>query len=311
MINVDSRQILAFLEISRHQSFAKAAHSVHLSASGVSMLVKELERQVGAQLFERTTRSVALTEAGQRLVPVAERILEELQGLGAAVRGTEEALRSRLDLAATPIVASGLLPQVLGDFSRSHPQVRVRLADLPVGSVQDAVIQGEADLGLGFFVKGAPGLVREPLCQFRLMCISPPGTGESGLSAGRSWRSLTDLKLLSLPADNPIQAVIEKHLPRRPNRPGERFTMNFLGTLIAMVEAGAGHAVVPSIVLAECLRRGLTVSLLEQPAVPLELFVVTRRGAPNKPAVDDFTQGLKAAAQRLEMAGTWPPPAQR
>lgn len=298
---------MAFLEITRHQNFAKAAHSVHLSPSGVSMLVKELERQVGAQLFERTTRSVALTEAGLRLVPVAERILEELHGLGEAVRGTEEALRSRLDIAATPIVAASLLPQVLGEFSRDHPGVRMRLADLPVGAVHDAVIQGEADLGLGFFVKAATSLLREPLCRFRLVCISPPGVGSASQRGRRTWRSLADVNLLSLPADNPIQAVIESHLPRRLARTGERMTMNFLGSLIAMVEAGMGHAVVPSIVMAECLRHGLTVELLEEPAVHLELFVVTRRGAAVKAQAQTFESVLRAAAQRLEKAGTWAP----
>src|SRR6478609_1150218 len=91
LINVGSRQLLAFLEITRVQSFARAAERVHLSASGVSMLVKDLEEQVGARLFERTTRSVKLTDAGRRLVPVAERIVNDLRALGAAVEGAEAA----------------------------------------------------------------------------------------------------------------------------------------------------------------------------------------------------------------------------
>lgn len=75
LMNVSSRQLLAFLEICRLQSFARAAESIPMSPSGVSMLVKDLEGQVGARLFDRTTRAVALTEAGRRLQPVAERIV--------------------------------------------------------------------------------------------------------------------------------------------------------------------------------------------------------------------------------------------
>lgn len=299
LINVDSRQLLAFLEIGRQQSFAKAAEVVHLSPSGVSMMVKELERQVGARLFERTTRSVTLTDAGRRLVPVAERIVEELHGLGATVRGTEAAMRSRLDIAATPIVASGLLPHVVSAFAHSHPRVRVQIADRDVGTVGKSVIDGDADMGLGFFVKPATGLVREPLYKFRLMRISPPGSGPGGLGVSRPWSSLSHLKMLSLPADNPIQALIEANLPRRTAKSEDRLAMNFLGTLIAMVEAGVGHAVVPSIVLAECLRHGLSVSMLVEPAVHLDLFVVTRRGAQIKPAATEFTEELKRAASRL------------
>ncbi|MCJ0764031.1 LysR family transcriptional regulator [Variovorax terrae] len=71
LMNLNGRQLLAFLEISRLKSFAKAAERIHLSPSGMSMLVKELEDQVGARLFERTTRSVTLTDAGRRLMPAA------------------------------------------------------------------------------------------------------------------------------------------------------------------------------------------------------------------------------------------------
>ena len=299
LINVGSRQLLAFLEISRLQSFAKAAERVHLSSSGISMLVKELEGQIGARLFERTTRSVTLTDAGRRFVPVAERIVEELRSAGAAVRGTEAAARSRLNVAATPIVATSLLPRVVNGFARSNPQVRVRLADGDVGMVRHAVLEGDADMGLGFFVKPAVGLVREPLCKFRLMRISPPGPRPGGLGPSQSWASLSGLPLVSLPADNPIQAVIEAHLSRSGRSEEDRSAMNFLGTLIAMVEAGLGHAVVPSIVLAECLRHGLNVAMLVEPAVHLDLFVVTRRGAQAKPAALDFAAALKHAAKRL------------
>lgn len=299
LINVGSRQLLAFLEIARVQSFARAAERVHLSASGVSMLVKDLEEQVGARLFERTTRSVTLTDAGRRLVPVAERIVNDLRDLGTAVQGAEAAVRSRLRVAATPIVSTSILPRVVSEFARSHPNVRVQLMDGDVGMVRHAVLEDEADVGLGFFVKPAAGLVREPLCKFRLMRISPPGTERPGLGPSRPWSSLAGLPLVSLPANNPVQAVIERHLPGAGRSHDERSVMNFLGTLIAMVEAGLGHAVVPSFVLQECLRQGLSVAMLVEPAVQLDLFVVSRRGTRPKPAALDFSAALKRAAARL------------
>lgn len=160
LINVNSRQLLAFLEVSRLQSFAKAAEQIPMSSSGMSMLVKELEDQIGARLFDRTTRSVALTDAGRRLQPVAERIVGELRALGATIVGAEAAVRSRLDVAATPMVSASLLPRVVHEFAQSHPQVRVQLADVDVGTVRTRVLEGEADVGLGFFIRPAVGLVR-------------------------------------------------------------------------------------------------------------------------------------------------------
>lgn len=300
LININSRQLLAFLEICRHQSFARAAERVHLSPSGVSMLVKELEQQVGARLFERTTRSLTLTDAGRRLVPFAERVVEQLRDLDEAVRGTEAAMRARLNVAATPIVATSLLPRVIRQFGQSHPHVRVHVADGDVGTVREALLAGDADIGLGFFVKPAVGLVRDSVRRFRLMCISPPGPAPAESMPSRSWQSLAGLPLVCLPPGNPIQALVEAHLPRGRLRSENRTAMNFLGTLIAMVEAGLGHGVVPSFVMEECLRHGLNVSMLEEPAVHLDLYAVTRRGVPPDSVATEFMAAFKRAAQELD-----------
>lgn len=293
LINVGSRQLLAFLEVCRTQSFAKAAEQISLSPSGMSMLVKELEEQVGARLFERTTRSVTMTDAGRRLRPVAQRIVDELGELREVIGGAEAVIRSRLDIAATPMVSASLLPGVMRAFADSHPHVRVHLADVDVSTVRRRVLDGDSDFGLGFFVKPAVGLVRQPVRKFRLMRISPPGSDAPGLGASRPWTSLAGLPMLGLPSDNPIQALIEVQLAKigRANDPGAR--MNLIGTLIAMVRAGLGHAVVPSFAMEECLRQGLSVALLVHPAVQLDLYLVSRQGGQAKSAAKDFAAALK------------------
>lgn len=299
LMNVSGRQLDAFLEITRLQSFAKAAEQIHLSPSGMSMLVKELEEQVGARLFDRTTRSVSLTDTGRRLQPVAERIVGELRAVSTVLGGTEAAVRSRLQVAATPMVSASLLPDVVRAFAASHPQVHVHLADVEVSVVRRRVLDGEADIGLGFFVKAAVGLLRQPVCKFRLMRISPPGSGTSGLAASQPWSSLSGVPLVSLPTDNPIQVLIEKHLARLGRAHEERPRMNLFGTIIAMVRAGRGHAIIPSFAMQECLGQGLGVAMLREPVVHLELCLVSRRGTQPKPAALAFAEALKEAAARL------------
>ncbi len=298
LINVNSRQLLAFLEIGRLQSFARAAEQMPMSPSGMSMLVKELEDQVGARLFDRTTRSVTLTDAGRRLQPVAERIVGELRALDAVIGGAEMAVRSRLDIAATPMVCASLLPEVLRAFAGSHPQVRVGLADLDVSVVRQRVLDGAADIGLGFFVGASVGLVRQPICKFRLMRISPPGAAPGGLGPSRPWSSLSDLPLVGLPTDNPIQAVIEKCLARVGRAHDEGQRLNLIGTIIAMVRAGHGHAVIPSFALPDCVHQGLGIAMLRDPVIHLELYQVSRRGTRPKPAALEFAAAVRRAAVR-------------
>ncbi len=301
LINLNSRQLLAFLEICRLNSFARAAESVHISPSGLSMLVKELEKQVGARLFDRSTRSIALTDAGNRLRPAAERIVAELHVLGVTIAGSEAQVSARLDIAATPMMSATLLPRVLKDFALAHPDIRVQLSDVDVDTVRSRVLGGQADIGLGFFVKPAVGLVRQPLCSFQLMRISPPLALRKSMVDSKPWSSLATLTLplMSLPADNPIQILIETHLAPHERNHEERPRANLLGTLVGMVEAGLGQAVIPSFALAECQRRGLSIAMLVEPAVHLDLYLVSRRGKRQKPIALEFAAVLKQVASRL------------
>lgn len=299
LMNLNARQLQAFLEVSRLHSFARAAEQVHLSPSGMSMLVKELEDQVGARLFDRTTRAVTLTDAGRRLQSVAERIVQELRALGSVIEGSEAAVRQRLEVAATPMVAASLLPSVIQGFGRSHPQVHVNLADVDVSLVRSRVLAGEAELGLGFFVNPSVGLVRQPLCKFRLMRISSPRAGRSGLQPSQPWSSLSNVPLVSLPADNPIQGVIEKQLARTGLGHGERRRVNLIGTIIAMVRSGYGDAVIPSFVLDDCLRQDLEVAMLREPVAHIDLHLVWQRGKQPRPVAIDFAAALRSAAARL------------
>lgn len=299
LMHVSSRQLMAFLEVVRLRSFSKAAEQIPMSQSGMSMLIRDLEEQVGARLFDRNPRSVTLTDAGRGLMPVAQRIVQDLRGLGSMIEGSEAATRSRLDVAATPMVSMSLLPDLMREFTISHPQVSLSVADVDVNSVRQRVLDGEADIGLGFFVKPAVGLLRRPLCKFRLMCISPPESKNGRRRQPRSWSALRDLPLISLPPDNPIQSLVESHLVQIGRSPGQRQSVHFIGTLIAMVRAGLGHAVIPSFAIDECKRHGLEINMLSDPEVYLDLYLVSRRGTRPKSSALEFAARIEAAAMKL------------
>jgi DNA-binding transcriptional LysR family regulator len=293
LINVGSRQLQAFLEICRCGSFAAAAERIHLSPSGVSMLVKELERQLGVRLFERTTRAVTLTDAGRLLQPHAERVVAELRQLGVALQGSSSAARSTLTIAATPVIATCLLPKVVAEFARRHPEVRIQVMDGSLDSVRQAVLEGHANMGIAFFVKPAAGLLRESVCSFRLMSIGPGERRRNPAIQTRNWKSLDGLPMIALPISNPIQALIDKHLPNAKTSQQERAEMNFLGTMIAMVKAGLGNAVIPSFMTEECRQQGLKIAMLTEPAVHLNMYVALRRGADRQAAETQFIATLK------------------
>lgn len=291
-MNLSTRQMRAFRHVARTESFTRAAELAHMTQAGLSILVREMERQLGVRLFDRTTRTVQLTAAGQRLLPVVERVLLDLDAVTEEIGALGDAARQNLRIAATPLVSAHLLPQLLALFRQLHPRIQVRLLDAGLEDVEKAVLAGEADLGLGFFFKTTPGLARMPVASFQLMRVTAARDGTSGI--GRvPWSALRSVELIGLPAANPIQKLIDAQLGKLGIVSAEGRSVSFFSTLISMVEAGFGTAVMPTFAMAACRRHQVKVDLLASPKVELAFYGITKRGARTSETIDAFVDLLK------------------
>jgi LysR family transcriptional regulator, carnitine catabolism transcriptional activator len=124
-----------------------------MTPSGVSVLIRELERQLGFRLFDRTTRQVELTAYGSDLLAVSQ---PSLRALDAAMSGIEQAAlgRSRsISIGTTPWLAANVLPPAIKEFREHRPDLRIRLFDGNLGTVVRRVAAGKLELGLGLFEK--------------------------------------------------------------------------------------------------------------------------------------------------------------
>jgi DNA-binding transcriptional LysR family regulator len=107
-MNISSRQLTAFVLIARHGSFSRAAEHMYITQSGISIIVRDLEAQLGFRLFDRTTRKVKVSELGARFLPVATRCLSELEGAAQSIRrGTSAAIGRILVAGFTALDAIG------------------------------------------------------------------------------------------------------------------------------------------------------------------------------------------------------------
>lgn len=299
-MNLSTRQLRAFLQVARVGNFTRAAEQAHITQAGLSILIREMEKQLGCRLFDRTTRVVSLTPAGRRLLPVVERMVTDLDDVAAELGAEGDAARQTLRIAATPLVSSNLLPQVFASFREAHPQVSLRLFDADLRDVEAMVTAGEADVGLGFFFKAAPGLAREPVGRFHLMRVAPMDeAGEPGAVGSAPWSALRSAELVGLPPGNPIQKVIDQHLAAIGRADAQRTSFNFFGTLISMVEAGFGTAVMPTFALAACRRHRVRTDVLTKPKVGLDFYRITKRGAYETEAMQAFVATLEKALPEL------------
>jgi LysR family carnitine catabolism transcriptional activator len=292
MIEFTSRQLRAFLLVAQHRSFSRAAGALFVTPSGLSLIIRELETQLGVRLFDRTTRHVALTSSGTELLTVAQRTLQELDiAMSRVGRSRGETVVS-LSVGAPPLVMASVLAPAIQEFRSHRPELRFQLFDGDSASVMQKVQSGALDAGVGVFFKHLLGVRRAPLFRFSLMVIR----AESGQQSRRAtaWSALKGEKIISLPSSIPLQQLVDRHLAKAGVAYQPHLTVNYLNTQIAMVEAGQGVAIIPSYGLPACRARKLVLSRLVNPVVPLD-FSEIRRGGRKLPAVaDDFTSFLQS-----------------
>lgn len=115
--------------------------------------MRELETQLGTRLFDRTTRMVNMTAAGEKLLPVAQATVDRLEQVAAEIGDIDKTARRTLRVAATPMVSSSLLPAVFGTFRQKYPDLTLQLQDADLSRVHALVESGKVDFGLGFFLR--------------------------------------------------------------------------------------------------------------------------------------------------------------
>jgi DNA-binding transcriptional LysR family regulator len=209
---MDTRQLAAFCEVVDRKSFSQAAERLGVTQPAVSLQVRALEKRLGTQLLDRSGRRVEPTEAGQRLYRAAQRMLALEGQLLEDVAGADEdsVLRGELALGASTGPGGTVVPVLLGEFQREHPELRVALFVSDTNHVIEQVAERELELGI---VGAAPrhrGVVFEPFFRDEVILAVPPGHPFAGKQI-----SLDDLRgapLILMQEGAGVRQVIEEEL---------------------------------------------------------------------------------------------------
>src|SRR6202042_2291102 len=141
----------AFLSVAQHRSFRKAAAELGVTPSAISQAVRTLEARVGAALFIRTTRSVGLTEAGERFLSQAKPAFEELVAASGVARGLGQRATGLLRLSVPRAVVPILLEPLIASFCQAYPEIELEIAASEV--LVDLAAHGfDAGIRLGQFI---------------------------------------------------------------------------------------------------------------------------------------------------------------
>jgi DNA-binding transcriptional LysR family regulator len=295
MIDFSSRQLRAFLLVAQHQNFTRAAEALFITTSGLSLLIREFEHQLGFRLFDRTTRHVALTAQGGQLLAAARRSLEDLDDAMSRIGQTVREASDTMSVGAGQLVAANILPQAIKEFRSERPGLRIEVCDADPATILQKVAAGTLDMGLGSF-KNMPGVRRTLFFRFSLMVIRPDSPTALRRTS-TTWSALKGERLI-LPSFAPMRAMIDQHLAHAGVASRPAMVLNRFDTLIAMVEAGEGTGIVPSSALPVCQRRHVVMSRLINPTVPVDFHLFRNRGRKLSPAAEAFTTFLQAYIAR-------------
>jgi DNA-binding transcriptional LysR family regulator len=299
-MNLSLKQLKVFLGVANASSFTKTAQSMHLSQAALSAIIRELETQLNCRLFERTTRTVALTEAGRLFYPTAMKIVDTLEKSVVELNELGRQKKASLLLGCTPMIGASLMPQVLARFAETSPHAQIELVDRPPGELLKMDEEGDLDAAFGIFFSQLSGIDRVPIFPTRLVVVSSTMEGAHGIGKvprdGVQWRALEGLPLITLPKDNPLQRLIEASLSKEEVTTGRRTVVGHLQTAIAMAHEGLGVAIMPSFCEHICRHYQVRIDVI-RPEVEFSFYRITRSGRDTIPALDQFTQMFAAAAQ--------------
>ena len=292
-INLDLAELRAFIAVADHASFSAAAAELHLSQSALSRRIERLENALGAKLFERTTRKVALSAVGREFLRRARELLDGLEESMMNIREVAEKMRGEVTVACVPSAVRYFLPQVLRDYHRLYPNIVLRIVDEGANGVLAAVARSEADFGLNYIGTQEPDVDFEPILKepFVLACR------RDHVLAKRkkvSWAELNEHEYMTVTKASGNRMVLDQALTDTPLRPRWFCEVRHVLTIVGLVEAGLGIAAVPRLAMPPADHPLLVSVPLVEPAVERTIGLIRLRARHLPPAAQQLYDMIRA-----------------
>lgn len=303
------KQIEAFLAVAEHKSFSAAARHMGVAQPALSTTIRDLETELGIRMFDRTTRRVELTQAGEEFRASSAKVLEDLGHAIQNARDLAARRRGRIRIAAPPLLSSAIVPWAIAAFHREYPGITVELLDAPALDIREEVISNNADCGLGTFSAHEEGIERTVLMRDNLALFMPAG---HPLAAGAyvRWDDLPALPLIAMSRSSGIRRLMEIGAESASQVLRPKFEASLVTTALAFVGAGLGVSVLPTYALSRADQFDLVARPLVDPTVSRDLCLIRASGKSLSPAVSSFIAVLRSHVQGGIPAGrdsmTWP-----
>lgn len=248
-------QLRGFTEVALTGHFTRAAEQLHLAQPSLSRQIATLERDLGVELFHRVRGNVALTSAGERLLPLAKRMLADAETARSEMAELAGLRRGRIRLGATPTLCTSLVADVLADFHERHPGIDIEVMERGSRSLIGALMEGSLDLAL-IVTSVAAGearavLDREPILSERLVVVSTadrPDPFATSAAQAVTLAELASVPQIAFPENYDLRVAMDIAYRAAGLSPRVAVEGVEMDAALRFAERGIGVAVVPAMV---------------------------------------------------------------
>lgn len=275
---MELRHLRYFTAVAREMSFSRAAEKLHIAQPPLSRQIRQLEDELGAELFDRSARPLKLTRAGQFFEGQARLLLERLAEAQSATQRIARGKRAWFGIGFVPSTLYGALPEVLRRFREAQPELEVGLVEMTTVQQIDALKAGRIDVGFGRMRFDDERITAE-LVREEPLVAALPADHPLVRSKKLSLRQLASEPLLLYPA-KPRPSYADQVLAifrARELRPAIALEANELQTAIGLVASGMGYTLVPRSVQG-LHREGVTYLPLTDKGVHTQVIMNSRAG---------------------------------
>jgi DNA-binding transcriptional LysR family regulator len=292
---MDTRQLQAFCTVVEKKSFSQAAEQLGVTQPAVSLQVRALEQRLGQSLLDRSGRRVEPTEAGRRLYRSAQRMLALEEQLLDEVSADDGRLTGTLAIGASTGPGAHLVPLLLCEFQREHPDLHVALSIWDTQTVIDRVVDRQLELGVVGALRRHRSLEFEPLARDEIVLAVPPGHHAAGGTI--SLDDLKDETLIVMQEGAGVRQVVEEELRRaglRLRGVEPKLELGLQESVKSAVAAGYGVAFISRTAIEGELAAGrLAAAQVEGVEPARQIYIVRARGRSATRAADAFLSFAK------------------
>ena len=289
-MNLTMRQFEILAAAADAATFSAAARQVGISQPALSESIRRIERELGRTLFERTTRSLKLTDDGRRAAAIAREAVQDFRRATERLSASADDGHGRIVIAALPSIACAAIPRALAQFSRDYPRIEIDLHDVQHERAMGLLRDGIVDVAVTLKPARAAGLKFDGIASDTAHLVCQRGHALARHKTVR-WRDLGDYPFIGITRISSVRRLTDAAFVHGAMAIEPRYEVEQVPSAIALVEAGLGVTALPSLTFAMFKGRNLAVRPLIEPVMRRNVGFVTRE----QRSLPAFAEVLKSA----------------